>query len=349
MEAAVETALEEVRKTVANASEAMVGTEVHAWNSQAIQYWLGGMEWGDAISKACNEAQAAGLDSWSVRCVQLCCEFARDLIASHGIERENVLTEHALDMTEIFGFTKSGTADLVLVVPFRKVIVVDWKAGFLDQGDADDHDQLSIYGIAAAATFKAEEVLVYLYQPRTEKKHRASAATFSGHALAANRAWIAAVVRRARADHPELSPSFDACKFCKALTRCAAAKEWIMHATEAAALIGNPNDPDAWGELCAVAKTAEKFAESSIEEAKAYAKAGGAITEWALKDSGTMTKIDAPKAIALAREAGAIDQLLEFASFKAGAAEAVPAIAGAVSQMAKSPSLKQVKGARGAA
>jgi hypothetical protein len=356
LEAAVEDAFAEAMESiqaeveVPEAPEAALGTKVHAYVADGIRGWVlcqetgeRGALWGDAIALACNEAQAAGLDSWSVRCVQLCMEFARDLITKYEIHPDNVLVEHALDMGDLFGFAKAGTADLVLVVPHKTVIVVDWKAGFIDQGDADDHDQLQAYAIAAAATFKAVEVLVYLYQPRAERHRRASGATFSAQALAKNRAWTEAVVRRARADDPELRPCFDACKHCKALTRCAAAKEWIMNAREAAALIGKPTDPDTWGDLCAVAKTAEKFAEDGIKEAKAWAKAGGEITGWGLQDSGSQTKIDAQKAIKLAREAGTFDQLLEFAAFGAGAAKVVPGIEEAVSFPPKQPSLKPMK------
>ncbi len=345
LQAIVEEAFGEVTADVKEAPEAAIGTKVHGWNAVGIQAWKDGAEWGDAIASACNQAQADGLDSWSVHCVQLCCEFARDLIAKHEIERENVLIEHRLDMSDLFGFQKGGTSDLILVVPFKLVIGVDWKAGFLDQGDADDHDQLQAYAAAAAATFQATEVLVYLYQPRAEKHRRATAATFSAQALAANRAWTQAVVRLARGPNPELTPGYQQCKNCKALTRCAAAQEWIVNALEAAALIGKPTDPDSWGELCNVAKTAEKFAERGIEEAKAYAKSGGEINGWCLKDSGSMTKIDAKRAIQLAREAGTFDQLLEFAAFGAGAAKVVPGIEEAVSSYSKSPSLKPTKSA----
>lgn len=327
------------------APEADVGTQIHEAVASAIYLWREDeLAWGDAIAQVCNGAQATGMDSWSVRCVQLCAEFARDLIAKHGVERENVLTEHRLDMAGA-GFRRGGTADLVLVLPFKRIVVVDWKCGFLDQGDADEHDQLSAYGAAAAVSFAAEDVVVYLYQPRAEKNRRATAASFDAAALRKNAAWAVAVTNLARADDPELSPSYDACKHCRALHRCPAAKEWTMRVLEAFQAIGSAGDPDGWGEAIGAAKVAEKAAGSALDAAKAHLNAGGRATGWCLQPGAAMTKIDAKRAIALARDAQQLDALLEFASFKVEAAKVLPCIETATSSVPKAASLKPAKGA----
>lgn len=326
------------------APEADVGTTIHRWVAWAIDGWRRHHTWGHAIAEACNRAAREGLDSWSVRCIQLCAEFARDLIAKHDVEAENVLTEHRLDM-EGAGFRRGGTADLVLVLPFKRIVVVDWKAGFLDQGDADEHDQLAAYGAAAAVSFKADQVLVYLYQPRAEKDRRATAAKFDAEALRKNAAWAVAVTERARADNPELSPSYDACKHCRALHRCEAAKEWSVRVLEAFAHIGNADDADRWGETIGAAKIAEKGAGAALDAAKAHLQKGGQATGWGLQPGRLMTKIEPKQAIELAKKSGQLDALLEFASFKAEAAKVVPGIEEAARATYASPSLKPAKGA----
>lgn len=329
------------------APEADVGTQIHGYVAKIIEIWRDdhdGVTWGDVIASVCNEAQRDGLDSWSVRCIQLCAEFGRDLIAKHGVERENVLTEHRLDM-EGAGFRRGGTADLVLILPFKRIVVVDWKAGFLDQGDADVHDQLAAYGAAAAVSFAAEQVLVYMYQPRVERDRRASAGDFDAKKLRATAAWSVAVTERARNPDAELSPSYDACKHCRALHRCPAAKEWTMRVLEAFQVIGAADDADLWGEVISAAKIAEKAAGTALDAAKARLQKGGQATGWGLQPGRIQTKIEPKQAIELAKRNGNLDALLEFASFKAEAAKVVPGIEEAARAIPTSPSLKPAKGA----
>ncbi|HYE07695.1 MAG TPA: DUF2800 domain-containing protein [Planctomycetota bacterium] len=328
------------------ADEADVGTKIHHYVAEVIEIWRdhGDVEWGKVIASICNDAQRDGLDTWSVRCIQLCAEFARDLIAKHKVERENVLTEQRLNM-EGAGFRRGGTADLVLILPFKRIIVVDWKAGFLDQGDADQHDQLGVYGASAAVTYLADDVIVYLFQPRAERERRATAGHYDAKKLRDTAAWSVAVNDRCRQPNPEVTPAYDACKHCKALHRCAPAKEWTVNVLEAIALIGKPTDPDAWGEAVAAAKIAEKAAGTTVDMAKAHLAGGGEITGWSLQGSGSTTKIDAAQAIELARKGGFLDQLLPFASFKTEAAKVLDGIAPAVSVVPKSPSLKPAKSA----
>ena len=330
-----------------DAAAANAGTEIHNAVAEAIIDWREGVEWGAAIANSCNKAATAGMDSWSVRCIQLCCEFARDLIAKHQIEREHVLVEHRLDMAA-FGFTKGGTADLILVIPFRCVFLIDWKAGNLDQGDAEDHDQATAYACAAAATFKCNEVLVYLYQPRMERDRRATAAKFDANALRINSEWTAAVTAAARNEHSPIKPSYNACKYCKALSRCAAAKEMIVDALEAIQYIGNPSNPDSWGESLAAAKLGESLFEAVIGSgaspgiARIHLNAGGTATGFALQPGAAMTKIDAAKALAIAKENGFIEKLYEFVSIKAEAAKVLE-ISEATSSVTKASSIKAVK------
>jgi hypothetical protein len=346
MEAAVIAKFGEPREDDA----ASVGTIGHTWVARGIHAWKVAIfpendrlaSWGEVIADTCNKATTAGVDGWTVACIQMCLEFARDMIAKHEVEPDDVLVEHHLDMST-FGLPRGGTADLILVLPFKKVIVVDWKLGFLDQGDADDHDQLMGYGIAAATTFKAQQIEVALYQPRAEKLRRASRATFDSASIKANLAWLEAVLRRSRAADPVLEPSY-ACLNCAANTRCPALKEWIVNTIEALAKIDSPTDADTWGQAAAFYKVAKKVGEDGIDQVKLHLNNDGKATGWGLASSGSMTEIDAQMALKIAREKGFLGEILKFVKLPAEAAK-VFEIDAAVTTKEKAKSLKPVKGA----
>lgn len=277
----------------AESPEASMGHRAHAFVADAINNWKLSQEtgehgacWGDTIALARNDAAADGLDAWTVRCIQFCLETARDLIAKYEIYPENALVEHRLDMTDL-GMS-GGTADLILVEPFERVIVIDWKFTFMDQGDATEHDQLQAYAASAAVTFRTPEVIVYLVAPRADKDNRVTSAKFDADALRENATWTRAVVARATSERPELRASHDACIYCRALATCPAARKYIMDAHEALAVLGNPTTADDLGELANAAKLAEKFAESGKETVKAELIAGNPATGW---------KLGAPRAI----------------------------------------------------
>lgn len=285
------------------------------------------------------------LSGWDRACAHLAVAFAIALVRKAVRENPDaaveILLEQHLDGS-VLGINRGGTADLIIVVPFVKVIVVDWKMGFLDQGEAADHDSLGAYAVLAAATFKTSEIEVYLYQPRAEKPQRASGATFDAAALKAQETWTRAVIEAATDPNPELAAGSQ-CAKCRALTRCPEAKEYLMKAADAYAVIGEPSNPRAWGELVTAAKVATKFGDEAQDAAKGYAIAGGAIDGWKLRSSGMTRKIDAPMAVRLAQDAGVTHLLLEHVSIKASAADALECLAPAVSEVAKSPALVAVK------
>lgn len=325
---------------------ATLGNDLHDRAQTAVEFVKDGMDWGEAIAQACTFATEQGVDSWSVYCLQHALELVRDLVLKHGIELENILTEHRLDMASL-GFSQGGTADVILVVPGVLVIVIDYKFGFVDQGTADEHDQLQAYAAAAAETFTAPEVIVALIQPRADKGNRISLARFDADTLRANRTWTAATIRLARAENPQLNAGFTQCQHCRALHRCQEARRFMMNAKEALETIGEPLDADSRGELADAAKLSEKFAEVGKGIAKAALVAGGKVTGWRL---GT------PRAIrSIIDPAGALDSLaaigygvqelakLEALSIKPGALPAAALEVVTVSEKLSDPPLTQEK------
>ena len=333
--------------------EASIGTKVHGYVADAVQMWrdlsvssASPAQWGPIISDACNKATSDGIDRWSSWCIQATLEFYRDLISKHEIAPENALPEHALDM-DSFGFQRQGTSDLVLVVPFELAIIVDLKAGFLDQGDAEDHDQMMVYALAAATTFKVKKIVTYLWQPRCEKGRRATAATYDSASLLRNADWTRSVIAAARLPTAELRPGYMQCNYCPALTRCLAAKEFTVNAQEALQFIGKPTDSDAWGELAAASKIADKFADDAKELVKDHLIKGGTATGWGLGSGRNIRSCsDTKEALHRLDAAGMRDLAIEAVKISVASlpSEAVDVIADLVVEKPSAPSLKAVKG-----
>ncbi len=276
-----------------SAPEAGLGTVMHGIMANIIQGWISGGEWGRQVAQNLAVAKVGGIDSWSIHCLTLACEFFMALVTKFEISPEGVMVEHKLDGQDL-GLPNGGTADVVLVVPFEQVILVDWKFGFVEQDDADEHDQLASYAIMAGRTFMTEKVLVYVFQPRAEK--HATAGQFDGEALKANEDWVRSVTAAAQDRDSELAAGYEQCRHCKALPFCPEAKEFIMRASEALAKnpIG-PTSPDEWGDLASAAKLAEAFGDTGKEQVKGHLTAGGDATGWGLFPSGDIKSIENTK------------------------------------------------------
>lgn len=331
---------------------ATLGHELHQYAQDAVEFVKDGMEWGEAIAQQCNFATSKGVDSWSVYCLQHALELVRDLVLKHGIALEHILTEHRLDMASL-GFAQGGTADVVLVIPGRLVIVIDYKFGFVDQGTADEHDQLQAYAAAAAETFTAPDVIVALIQPRADKANRISQARFDADTLRANRTWTAAVIRLARADNPQLNAGFTQCQHCRALHRCPEARRFMMQTKEALETIGEPMDADSRGELADAAKLSEKFAETGKAIAKTALQKGEKVTGWKLGTPRAMRSVADPGgAIEILAEngitVGALTDM-EALTFKVGnlTPPALALIESHVTEKLSDPPLTQDKKGRG--
>jgi hypothetical protein len=301
-----------------SAPEADLGTAVHSQVQFLAESIANGATLDQCWEYLGKNLAAKAMDSWSQNCIRLTVEFYASLIAKYQIEPAHILVEHQLDMAST-GFNRKGTADLVLVVPFEHVIICDLKAGFVDQGEAADHDQLSVYASAAAETFKAKKVTVWIYQPREKPSNRASAAEFDADTLRATTAWSRDVLERSRKPHARLTAGFTQCATCAALRRCPVARKFIMDVQEALAVLGNPSSPETWGEAIGAAKLAEKWGETWKEAGKAHLMGGGQASGFKLGAGRSIESVaNVPEVVRLLREAGMEAEALEAASISAG-------------------------------
>lgn len=303
-----------------SAPEADLGNEVHQAVCDGVGYahaFTDG-DWTAAANIACDKAAARGMDSWSVYCIRTTLEFYASLVKKYEIEPENILAEHPLDMAST-GFNRKGTSDLVLVIPFELVVIVDLKAGFVDQGEAEDHDQMAVYAASAAETFKAKKVIVWLWQPREKPANRASAAEFDADTLRATTAWSRDVLARSRNPKASLCAGFTQCATCPAMRRCPVARKFLMDVQEALAVLGTPTTPEAWGEAIGAAKLAEKWGETWKEAGKAHLMNGGHAIGFKLGAGRAIESVaNVPEAVAKLRDAGMEAEALEAASISAG-------------------------------
>ncbi len=293
------------------------------------------------------DPEPAPATKWEQYMVNLCLELVDGLIAEYDIQPEDVHVEKRLPGADL-GMKKGGTADVILVVRKNgkavKVIVIDWKFGFIDQGDADGHEQLLVYALMSAQLFGVDEADIILFMPRMKANLRLTSATYKGQALIDGAEWVRSVTAAQRAPNPELTPSFLACQHCRGLIRCIAAKEYIMRLSEAAKSIGKATDPKTAGEQIGAVLLAGKLHNAGKEVAKEFLRGGGVASGFTLTEGGMTTKIDAPKAIELAREAGKLDDLLDHVGVKASAIEALEGIIdGACTYEPKAGSIKPDK------
>jgi hypothetical protein len=224
------------------------GTLGHAVVAQTLALIYHGPDgWSDPVSVLTKaERMMAGLSDWTRDAVRRCVSYAVALIDGEHkrtgirptVEVEMHLSGKCIDIA------RGGTADLVILGSGR-VIVADWKLGFLDQGEAADHLQLAAYAVMAWEKYISPRYRQFLLEPFVEvhlaqgRRREFSAATFDKNAIDAVRERIRSVVAGAMAEKPPLRPSIDACRYCKALTHCRAARERIMNANDEIALFGD--------------------------------------------------------------------------------------------------------------
>jgi hypothetical protein len=188
-----------------------------------------------------------GYDCW---CVVSAYFWFVDFVKLHGIEYDNILIEHHLDGKDL-GMDQGGTSDIILVVPYKIVIPIDWKFGYLQQDEADINDQLAGYAVMAGRTFHVKEALVVIYQARMEEP--VSQAIYDAEALKEAEDWVRETAALAQAPDAALTYNYGSCYYCDALGRCPEAKEKMVDILDAKAIIAEHNNAT----LCDLYKAAK--------------------------------------------------------------------------------------------
>lgn len=228
--------------------QAQQGTLGHAVVAQTLsmiyQHPAGRQDYDVVLPKM--EALLAGLDDWSKDGVRRCVTYVVALVDSLEKEGLRVTLECEMHLSgQGIAIQRGGTADVVILARdasnvLVQIVLVDHKLGFLDQGHASEHLQLAAYAVMAWDRFAADKPLgivvdVHLAQGRLRNF---TAGRFDANAIAHMRQRIQQVVCASSVTTAELNPDIEACRYCKALTMCRAAREKIMNAYEETALFG---------------------------------------------------------------------------------------------------------------
>jgi hypothetical protein len=214
----------------------------------------------EAIAKM--EGALSALEPWSADAARRCVTYAVGVIEREKATGLDVSIEIEMQLPGAsIGIPRGGTADLVVLVRDQgkivRVVVVDYKLGFLDQGEAADHKQLWAYAVMAARKYEPTMgVEIHLAQGR---RRDFSAAWFDLADIENAAEHCKRIAMAAFGADPELRPAIDACRYCKALPMCRAAREEIMKATEELALFGV--DDTNRMKMAETAKIAGRFAE----------------------------------------------------------------------------------------
>lgn len=212
------------------------------------------------------------LGSWTVDAIRRCITYVVAIVEREEADGYDVAVECEMHLPgRHLGIERGGTADVVIICRDRdtgvvvRVIIVDYKYGFLDQGHAAEHVQLHTYGAMAWEKFRpVRDLEVHLAQGRLRSF---TAALFTGDVIPRIEARIREIVTAAKAPDAPLRPCIAACRYCKALTLCRAARDRIMSTVHEAQLFGI--DTRDRVKLADDAALAARFA----EEARALAKA----------------------------------------------------------------------------
>lgn len=201
----------------------------------------------------------AQLTEWDRDVVRRCVAYAVALIDKHVPNRDGIIIEKKL-CGKLVGIPRGGTADLVLVAG-DIVIVIDQKCGFLDQGPADEHEQAAAYAVMAFDKWHPREVHVHIAQGRLSPSKRFTSAIYSAEAIEVARRFVIGLVAEAAKPTARLTPSITACRYCKALVVCRAAREHFMRANDDLAMFGVPDSDDERVRLAEAAQIAKAFAD----------------------------------------------------------------------------------------
>lgn len=241
--------------------QAATGTLCHMIIAQILGliYHGDGPTWNDpdwAFDRTA--ALMARLTDWDREVVRRCVAYAIHLVDRHKPNRDGILIERKLPGHWI-GVARGGTIDFGIIV-MPRVIIADWKAGFLDQGPADEHEQSACYACMAWDKYQPDEVEVHLAQGRLSPRRRFSAAVYDAAAIERARVFAVSFVKAALMPDAAINPTIKACRYCKALVVCRAARERIMKANEELAMFGPPESPEERMHLAESAQIAARFA-----------------------------------------------------------------------------------------
>jgi hypothetical protein len=271
--------------------QAREGRRGHQWIAQTLTMLLDARDGWDDVDEAVDSLEALyrDLSEWTRACVRRCVSYAVALhrkLLGQGWDRVKVQIERKLSGAAT-GIPRGGTADLIFVcrgAQARKVVIVDWKLGFLDQGAASHSKQLTCYAVMAYDKWHPEEVEIHMAQGR---RRSFTATNYPEDIMEVLRVSISDLANLARGQaygrKPQLTCCLEACRYCRAFPLCRVARKRvnegrirIMDALHEIALFGT--EPPDLVQLDEDIRLCRRFAEAGKELQKKLAEAQTAQT-----------------------------------------------------------------------
>ena len=211
--------------------------------------------------------------------VDLCVSFAKDLTTHEGqqyrIEQPLPIGKH------IPGMAETGTPDLLIVEPYVRVIVIDWKFTHIDPPPADENLQLAAYAVAAALEYECPRAEAHICLAFSEKSSVAQMESY--REILSLRQRLVDIVRFSLTPLAPLVPHVRACQYCRGKIDCPALLDHVSTFGELT--------EDSIAQLSAaeialllpVAKLVGKWVGALKQRAMAIALSGGELPGYLLK------------------------------------------------------------------
>lgn len=251
---------------------------------------------GTRMHLASETGNLAGLDPEQTECVKACLNYAAPYIkAAQKIYRE-------LRLVIMEGLT-FGTADLV-TIDGKHAHIIDWKygRGFID--DAEINRQGISYAIGVFEAFSVDTVTVHFVIPRRDE---VTTHTFKREQLPELQTMIRYIIQRCiqfaeTQDESMLNDNFHACGYCGNVGSC---PKHLKRATDIVAKYApleiltethssKITDPAVMALALDNAKVVERWVESVKKHASDFAKEGGQIPGYSLREKNGSRGVSNP-------------------------------------------------------
>lgn len=236
--------------------------------------------------------------------VQWCRDTEERLLTEHlqGEPEERVIIreERMFDADRSF----SGKPDLVGIAG-KHAFVIDYKFGRIPVEKSESNLQLAALAVLVNDNYGAEAIDVAILQPYTMGSREPHVCHYGIEAIQQARSFFRASIARANAPGAQLKPSEDACRYCRAMASCPAAKMLVVRNTvEDLNLNWEQWSPDRRREAYEVAKVAGKYKAAVERHVKADLRAEVDIPGLELSAGRkTVTITDAASAFSLLNSA----------------------------------------------
>jgi len=150
--------------------------------------------------------------------------FIRDMMTTSSL----LLVEERIELTEV-NIVLFGTTDAAIVIPFKKIIVGDYKYGVGKKVEAYDNKQMMYYALGLYLKYEAQEIEMIIYQPRVGEEGSVTSYTVTADQIEEFRVELdkrvlAALSKKAQCVAGEW------CKdtFCPAMATCPAVRAKVQ-------------------------------------------------------------------------------------------------------------------------